>query len=168
MGQRCDYGISTLFLTWCPIFLLEVGSISSLSLLFGTLSKFPPFDSWESLNSQVSGAFWRVPLTSYLPRLLLSILSVGSQVFSPFLSPSTRSGSLLPWSPYPLSLSGPSLPPHLWLLSSLSKVGLRHLHLGISAWWPFWVLRTVSWVFCTFPPNIHLLVSTYHAYPFVS
>ena len=153
MGQRCDCGMATPSLTWCPVFLLEVGSISSLSLLSGISSKVPPFESWESLTSQVSGAFWRVPPTSYFLRLPVSILSAGPQGFSPFPSPNTRSGSPLPLSapqPCPLSLPGPSLPPHLWLLSSPSQVGLRHPHLGTSACWPFWVLWTVSWVFCTF------------------
>jgi hypothetical protein len=63
----------------------------------------------------------------------------------------------------------------LWLLSSLSQVGLRHPHLGTSACWPFWVLWTVSWVFlclfvfvCLFAfvfvfSTILSLVSTYHA-----
>jgi hypothetical protein len=37
MGQRCDWGIATL--SWYPVFLLEVFSISSLSLLSGISSK---------------------------------------------------------------------------------------------------------------------------------
>jgi hypothetical protein len=57
------------------------------------------------------------------------------------------------------------------LLSSLSKVGLRNPCLGTLACWPFWVLWTISWIFCTFfggGANIHLLVSTYHICPFGS
>jgi hypothetical protein len=53
------------------------------------------------------------------------------------------------YSPCLLSLSGLSMPPLLWLLSSPIQVGLRHPHLGTSACWPCWVLWTVSWVFCT-------------------
>ena len=76
MGQRYHCGMATSSLTWCPVFLLEVGFISLLSLLLGTASKVPPFGSWESLTSQISGAFWRGPTTSYLP---VSILSAGPQ-----------------------------------------------------------------------------------------
>jgi hypothetical protein len=48
-------------LTWCPVFLLEEGSVSSLSLLSRISCKFPHFESWESPTFQVSGAFWGVP-----------------------------------------------------------------------------------------------------------
>jgi len=41
MGQRCDCGLSTPSLKWCPIFLLEAGSKSSLSLLLGISYKVP-------------------------------------------------------------------------------------------------------------------------------
>jgi hypothetical protein len=43
--------MATPSLTWCPVFLLEVASISSLSLLVVT-SIVPPFESWESLTCQ--------------------------------------------------------------------------------------------------------------------
>jgi hypothetical protein len=89
---------------WCPVFLLEVGSISSLSLLSGISSKVLPFESWESLTSQVSGTFERFPPTSYLLRLPVSILSVGPQSFSSFPSPNTRSG------PPPLPTPFPQVP----------------------------------------------------------
>ena len=61
-----------------------MGSLSSLSLLSGISSKVPPFESWESLTSQVSGAFWGIPPTSYFLRLPVYILSAGPQGFSPF------------------------------------------------------------------------------------
>ena len=96
MGQRCDCGMAIPFLTWCPVFLLEVSSISSLSLLSDISSKVPPCESRDSLTSQVSGAFWGTPPTSYFLRLPVSILSDGPQGFSPFSSPNTRSGSPLP------------------------------------------------------------------------
>ena len=51
--------------TWCPVFLLGVYSTSSLSPLLGISSKVPPFESWESLTSQVSGAFYSILETSY-------------------------------------------------------------------------------------------------------
>ena len=50
MSQSFDCGMATPFLIWCPIFLLEVGSISSLSLLSGILSKSLPM-SPGSLSS---------------------------------------------------------------------------------------------------------------------
>jgi hypothetical protein len=53
--------------------------------------------------------------------------------------------------PFHFPLPGSPLPPHLWLLSSTPpQVGLRHPHLCPSACWPFWVLWTISWVFCPF------------------
>ena len=82
-----------------PLFLLEVGSLSSLSLLSSISSTVPHFESRESFTSQISGAYWRAPPTSYLWRLPVSILSAGPQVFSPFLSPNIRSGSNAPFSP---------------------------------------------------------------------
>jgi hypothetical protein len=112
IGGSYDCGMATPFLIWCPVFLLEVSSISSLSLLLGITSKVLLFESWESLTSQVSGVFWSPPPpTFYLPRLPISILSASPQGFNPFLSPNTRSGSPFPPIPCPLSLSGPSLPP---------------------------------------------------------
>jgi hypothetical protein len=71
-------------------------------------------------------------------------------------------------SPNTLSLPCPSLFHSLWLISSFFQMWLRHRpHLDTSACWPYWVLWTVSWVFCNFfLVNIHLLVSTYHACPF--
>jgi hypothetical protein len=35
------------FFIGCPVFLLEVGSISALSLLLGVSSKVPSTESWE-------------------------------------------------------------------------------------------------------------------------
>jgi hypothetical protein len=59
-------------------------------------------------------------------------------------------------------------PSHLWLLSSLSHVGLSHPHLGTSRCWAFWNLWTVSWEFCvgffhflSFPFFFFWLISTY-------
>jgi hypothetical protein len=108
MGQRCDCGIATPSLTWCPVFLLEVGSISSLSLLFGISSKLPPCESWESLTSQVSGAFWRVPPTSYFLKLPVYSLSAGPQDFSPFPSIPDQVPLSFPLLPHPHSVHFPS------------------------------------------------------------
>jgi hypothetical protein len=113
MGQSCYCGMATPFLTWCPVFLLEVGSISSHSLLSGISSKVAPFESWESHTSQVSGAFWRASPTSCLPRLPVSFLSAGPQGFSPFHSPNTRWGSSLPPTSLPMDFPfqiPPSIP----------------------------------------------------------
>ena len=131
MGQRCDCGMATPSLTWCPVFLLEVGSISSLSLLLGISSKVRSFDSWESLTSQVSGAFWRVLPTSYFLRLHVSILSAGPQGFSPFPSPNIRSGSPLLPALTPSTFPPKSLPsPPLVTAFFTLPVGLRRPHLG--------------------------------------
>ena len=118
MGQRCDCGMAT----HLSLFLLEVGSISSLSLLYKSDFIQGPC-LWVLRVSCFVGLFWKVPPTSYLLRFPVSILSVGPQGFSPFPSPNTRSGSLLPATPAlpcPLSLPGPFLTPHLWLLPSPS------------------------------------------------
>jgi hypothetical protein len=130
-----------------------VGSISSLSLLSGISSEIPPFESWESLTSQVSGAFWGgLPTSSFL-RLPVYTCPQG---FSPFPSPNTRSGSSLPPTPsttlspstfpprslppFPLVIAFFSLPSgtevsslgHFGLLSFLSSVDyiLSVLHSG--------------------------------------
>ena len=135
-----------------PVFLLEVDSINSL--ISGISSKVPPYESWESLTTQVSGPFYRVPLTSYPQRLPVFILSADPQGFSPFPPPNTRSCSPLTTtllSTFPLNAAP------MWLLSSTSQEGLRHPHMGPSGCWPFWVLWTVSWVFSTFL----WLISTY-------
>jgi hypothetical protein len=42
MGESCDCGMATQSLTWCSFFLLEVGSVSSLSLLSCISSNVPP------------------------------------------------------------------------------------------------------------------------------
>ena len=157
MGQRCDCGMATPSLTWCPVFLLEVGSISSLSLLSDISSKIPLFEFRGSLFSQVSGAFWRVPLTSYFPGLPVSIFSAGPQGFSSFSSPNTRSGYHLPPSPpiHFLSQVLPSLPtcncfllPPKWnwgvLTWALQFVDLFEL-CGLYLWYSellFWLIST--------------------------
>ena len=142
MGQRCDYWMATPSLTWCSVFLLEVGFISSLSPLWGILFKVLQFKSWESLTSQLSGAFWRVPSTSCFLRLPVSILSAGPQGFCPFPSPNTRSGSpLLLTPPAPSTINFPSqVPlslPTCDCFFSLAKVGLRCPHLNTLASWDF-------------------------------
>ena len=94
------------------------GGLYKFPLPTGDSFNVPPFESWESLTSQVSGAFWKVPPTSYLLRLPVSILSAGPQGFSPFSSPNTRSGSRLPLTSPPFSTCPPRslhsrLPPPL-------------------------------------------------------
>ena len=155
MGQSCDCGMATPSLTWCPIFLREKGSISSLSLLSGISSKVPPF---------ISGAFWRVPLTSYFLRLPVSILSVGPQCFSPYTSLNTWSGSPFPPTPpHLLSLPGPSLSPHLWLLSSLSQWDWGNLTCALQLVDLFGFCGLYLGYSVLFWANMHLLVSKYHA-----
>jgi hypothetical protein len=117
MGQRCDCRIATPFLTWCTIFLLEVGSTGFLSLLLDISSKVPIHSLCVLGVSNLRG-LWCIPGGSpkppYFLRLPVSILSAGPQVFSPFLSPNIRSGSNAPFSPvYFPSQVPPSLPPSL-------------------------------------------------------
>jgi hypothetical protein len=81
--------------TWCPVFLLEVDSTSSLPPLLGISSKVPPFESWQPLTSQVSGTFWREPSTSHLLRLHISIHSAGPHGFTLPPPPNTWFCSLL-------------------------------------------------------------------------
>ena len=128
-----------------PVFLLEVDFISSLSLLLGLSSKVPPF---ECLTSQVSGALLgggrgcpNPPISWGCLFTLFCRLS-GLQSFS-LPQYQTRFPS------HHTPTHFPSLSPHLWLLSSLSQVGLRRLHLGTSVCWSFWVLWIVSCVVCT-------------------
>jgi hypothetical protein len=124
MGESFDCGMATPSLIWCPVFLLEVGSISSLSLLhLGISSRVPPFESWESLTSQVSGAFWRVPQppNSWCCLFPFFLLSLRSSVLLYHPIPDQ-----VPSSPHPLSLLGPSLPSHLWLLSSVYSFEIEY------------------------------------------
>jgi hypothetical protein len=133
MRQSYDCGMALPSFTWCPVFLLEVGSISFLSLLSGISPKVPPFEFWEALTSQISvhsGEFPQPPI-SWGCLFTLFLLSLGASV----LFPHPISGHI-PLSPnsIPLlfiSLPGPSLPPHLWLISSLSQMGLGCPHLDL-------------------------------------
>jgi hypothetical protein len=45
---------------WLTVFMLEVDSLISFSLLSGIPSKIGPFEFWESLTSQVFGELWIV------------------------------------------------------------------------------------------------------------
>jgi hypothetical protein len=104
MGQGFDCGTATPSLTWRPVFLLKVGSISSLSPMKGISSTVQSFESWEFLTSQVSGIFWRVPPTSYLLKLPISIPPPSPQEFQSF-SPTQcpiMFPSLCPLSLFPL------------------------------------------------------------------
>jgi len=159
----------------CPVFLLEVGSLSSLSLLSGIWSKVPPFEFWESLNSQVSGAFWgEDPQTSYILRLPVSILSAGPQGFNPFPSCITRSGSpLLPTPSHQVHF--PSQVPHLlstcdcFLLSPKWDWDILTWVLPLVDFSEFCVLYLgYSVMMLLLLTNINLLVSTYHTCPFGS
>ena len=131
LGQRSDCWMATLSLIWCTILLQEVVSIISHSLLSGISSKVPPLESWESLTSQVS----LQPLFSEAACLHSFFWPSG---FNPFPSPNTILGPPSPsQASYLLFLWGPSLPPLLWFLSSLSQVEMKNPHLGTSACWAF-------------------------------
>jgi hypothetical protein len=86
-------------------------SVSSLFLLLGISSMVPPYESWDSLTSQVSGAFCVVAPTTYFLMLPVYILSAGPQGFSNFSSPNTRTGSPLPPSNAHIPVHSPSQVP---------------------------------------------------------
>jgi hypothetical protein len=129
-----------------------------------------------------------LPATSYLLMLPVSILSPVLQGFSSFPSPNTRSGSPLPpTTPYthPLSLTGLSLPPSpvvidfFFLLSGSVVSSLGHFSLLTFRSSVDCILATLClflFLFCFFvcfvlffcgEANINLLMSTYHACPFM-
>jgi hypothetical protein len=112
MGERYDCGMATPSFTWCPVFLLEVGSISSLSYCQAFYLRSHPLipESLLPPRSLVhSGGSPQAPYFLWLP---VSILSAGPQRFSPFPSPNTRSGSPLPPPPHaPFTFSSRSHPP---------------------------------------------------------
>ena len=167
MGWRWDCGMETPSLTWCPIFLLEVGSISSLFLLSGISSKIPPFESWETLTFQDSGAFWRAP-----PHLLFPEVACfhsfcwpsGLQFFS-LIQYQTRFPFLLlrlPLHPVHFPSQVPSSLP--LVISFFSLPSGTEASMSTSVCWPFWVLWTVPWVLFIlfyFFIFIFLLISTY-------
>ena len=116
MGQSCDCGMGPLSLIWCPVFLLKVDSVSSLFRLSGILSKVPPFESWESLTSLVSGAFWRIPQPPMSWGCPFPFFLMALRTFPPSNTISGPSPHYLP-QPHAFSLPVPSFPPsRLWLL----------------------------------------------------
>jgi hypothetical protein len=164
--------MATPSLTWCPAFLLEVGSVISLSILSSSCSsKVPPFEFWESLTSQGSDALWGGdPPTSYFLRLPDYIISVGPRGFSPFPSPNTRPGSPLPPTPPPSTIPPVSFPPTILVIAFFSlPSGTEVSSLG-----HFSLLRFLSSMDCIldilfflfllflFFANIYLLVHTMH------
>jgi hypothetical protein len=133
MGQRCDCGMATPSLTWCPIFLLEVDSISSLSYCWVFHQRSIPMSSGSLSPPRNLVHSREVPPTSYFLRLLIYILSAGPQSFSPFPSPNTRSDSTLPLTVPTHTVHIPSqvplsFPPQLF--SSLSQSGTEASSLG--------------------------------------
>ena len=157
MGQKCDCGMTTPSLTWCPVFLLEVGSISSLSLLSFHLRSLPmsPGSLPPPRSLMHSGESPPPPPISW--GCLFVFFSAGSQGFSPFPSSNTRSGFPLP--PYPRPLPNPSpvvivfcsLPSVTWALKLvdlfLSSVDCLHFFFF------FLLISTYWWVY-----TMHLLL----------
>jgi hypothetical protein len=157
MDQRCDCGMATPSLT-CPVFLLEVGSKS-----FPSTSKVPPYESWESLTSQVFDAFLGVPM----PPVSWGYLFKG---FSPFPLPNTWSGSPTLPPPPPASFPPRSFPPSRLMIAFFSLPSKTEASsLGYFSLLTF--LSSVEYIsdilyFFFFLANIYLLVNTYHACPF--
>jgi hypothetical protein len=174
MDQRCDCGMVTPFLTWCSVFLLEMGSINSLSLLslLLSISSLNP-RSLSPYRSLVHSRRSSQPPISWCGLFTFFLLALRASVLFPLPIPDQVPLSPPTPQPHPLFLLGPFLPPHLWLLSSLSQVGLSCPYLGTSAWWAFLILWSISCVFCIiiiflFLANIPLSLSTYPACHFRS
>jgi hypothetical protein len=149
--------------TWCTVFLLEVVSTSSLSPLLDISSKVPPSESWESLTSQVSDTLVHSGGSPHL-------LSPEVVYFYSFCWPlglHSWSSQYLVMFPLPFTVPSPTkIPPSLPLPSFFFSFpsGIEASSLG-----PFGLLTFLSSVDCVlgipcFLANIHLLVSTYHAY----
>jgi hypothetical protein len=98
------------------------------------------------------------PPNSYLPKLPFSILSAGPLRFNPCLPPNTRSGSPLPLRVHFYTQVTPSISPPLIAVFSLPR-GIEVSSLWLLSWYP-----GCSILF--FLANTHLLVSTYHSFPF--
>ena len=162
-----DCGMATHSLTWHPVFLLEVVSISSLSLLSDISSKVPPFKSQESLTSQVSGVFWRVPPPILLPlEFSFFLVALRASVIFPYLIPNwvlllhlltTCPPRSLPASPFVIVFfSFPSG-------TEASLLGTFSLYIFLSS-----VDSSLGILHFFFLANIYLLVNIYSACPFGS
>jgi hypothetical protein len=100
------------------------------------------FNSTSSISHSLVHSEGFPATTSYFPRdcllpfFWLSFSLTSYQITFP--SP--------PPTPSPIfSLLAPSLPPHLWLLSSPSQMGLRGPHLATSVCWPFFFFFFISY-----------------------
>ena len=168
--------MATASLTWCPVFLLEVGSTSSLSLLPrafhqrslpmspGSLS--PPRSLVHSRGSLQPPISWGCLFPFFLLALRASVLlphSIPDQVsLYPLFPPTLSTFPPRFFSLSPLVIAFFSLPSgtevsslgHFSLLSFLSSVDCT--------------LDILYFLFCFVLADIHLLVSIYHACPFGS
>jgi hypothetical protein len=164
-----DYTLIQFLLMCTPVFLLEVGSISSLSLLLNISSNVPPFESRESLTSQVSGTFWRLTLPNLLsPKVACFPSFCWHSVLQSFslTQYQIRFHSPPPFPPpRPLSLTCPSLPPSPLMIAFFSlPSGTEASSLGHFSLLTF--MSSVDYILNIlyfFLANIQLLVSTYHA-----
>jgi hypothetical protein len=124
MGQRYDCGVATPSLTWCPVFLLEVGSISSSSYCWVFHQRSLPVSS-GSLSTPKSLAFWR---SRGYPNLLF--LEVACLHF--FLLALRDSVLFAHWIPDQVPLA-PLLTPHqAWVVFSVSFGEFQSLWLQCS------------------------------------
>jgi hypothetical protein len=131
--------------------LLEVGSISSLFLLSGISFKVSPFVSRESLTSQVSGTFWRVPQPSISQGCLFPFFLLALRASVLFPHKITDQIPLFPLIPPPIHFPPRSLPPSPLVIAFFSLTsGTKASSLGHFSLLNFWVLWIVSWVFCIF------------------
>ena len=110
--------------TWCPVFLLDMDSMSSLSPLLSISSLWVlRVSCLPNLQYILEG-----PLNYHPLKLHIFFHSAGPLGFSPIPLPIPDHITLF-LSPFHSSLAPRSL---WWLFSSPSQVGLKYLHLGLS------------------------------------
>jgi hypothetical protein len=153
--------MATPSLTWCLVFLLEMGSIRSLSLLLGISSEVPLFESWESITSQVSGASCRVPQPHNFQGCLFPFFLLVLRASVLFPHPISDQVALFPRTPPPSTFPPSSLPPSPLVIvffslpngteaSSFGPFSLlifvSPVNYILSILYFFWLIFTYQWV----------------------
>ena len=161
MGQRFNCSIAQLSLIWCPIFLIELGSANSLSLMWAFHLRAPIISLSPPKFLLNYGGLHHPPTSwGFLFHCFLLALRVKVPFIHSLIDHAPLSGSPIPL-PLPpllphissLYLPGSLFQPQMWFLSSLFHVGLRCPHLGTSNYWPFCLLWTVCSVLLSFYCN---------------
>jgi hypothetical protein len=159
--DRINFGSKVLWVglsywsTGVPVWLKEVSSSGSRSLMLWVTAKVTPIDSWVPPFCQVSIPSGRFPLPPYHCHLQMSIHFHGYVVISPV---SPRTGSWKP--PIYLAILPPTkFPPSiclLWLFYFPSKVRLKHLCECLLSYLAFFGFVECSICILYFKVDIHL------------